>query len=177
MCLHEPSSDEIRKEAAEGKYDFAIVNLPVDESVLDVIPMKKEKMVLAIPATMLDRLPSMPEGELPQIDLKDCAQIPFVAAKQSQEMRQHFDKLFARAGIHPNIAIEVTGLTSAWALANAGLGAALLPLQFVSHEDTKAVRLFLVNDSVSFRQPVIVTRRGWPLTDFAKYAIELLSMG
>lgn len=177
VCLHEPTSDLLRKEAAEGKYDFAIVNLPVDESVLDVTPMAKEKMVLAVPVTMLDKLPAVPEGNLPQIALEDCAQLPFVAPKQTQELRQHFDKLFTRAGIHPDITIEVTGLASAWALANAGLGAALLPLQFVSDENAKAVKLFLVGDSVSSRQPVIVKRRGYPVSEAAQYAIDLLVSG
>ena len=177
VCLHEPTSDLIKKEVAEGKYDFAIVNLPVDESVLDVTPMAKEKMVLAIPVAMLDKLPAVQAGDLPEIDLKDCEQLSFVAPKQTQELRQHFDKLFARAGIHPDITVEVTGLASAWAMANAGLGAALLPLQFVSGESTEKVKLFLVCDSVSFRQPVIVKRRGYPVSEAAQYAMDLLVSG
>jgi DNA-binding transcriptional LysR family regulator len=177
VCLHEPPSDQLRKEAAEGKFDFAIVNLPVDESVLDVTPMAKEKMVLAIPMAMLDKLPAVPEGDLPEIDLKDCGELPFVAAKQGQEMRRYFDKLFTRAGIHPNIAVEVTGLTSAWALANAGLGAALVPMSFIADETAETVKLFSVGDSVSFRQPVIVKRRGYPVSEAAQYAIDLLVSG
>ena len=177
VCLHEPTSDKLKKEVAEGKYDFAIVNLPVDESVLDVTPMAKEKMVLAIPVAMLDKLPALPAGDLPEIDLSHCGHLPFVAPRQTQELRQHFDKLFARAGVHPDITVEVTGLASAWAMANAGLGAALLPLQFVSDENTKAVKLFLVGDSVSLRQPVIVTRRGNPVSEAAQYAMDLLVSG
>ena len=174
--LHEPPSDQIRKETAEGKYDFAIVNLPVDEAVLDVIPIEKERLVLAVPNGMLDKLSEVPKGEMPQVNLKACAELPFVAAKQTQEMRQYFDKLFATAGIHPAVTVEVTGLTSAWAMVQAGIGAALLPLRFVDGENKHdGVRLFAIKSNLSTRQPVIITRRGQALTEHAQYAIELLT--
>ena len=57
VVLHEASSDILRKESAEGKYDFAIVNLPVDESVLDVTPIEADELVLAVPRDMCAKLP------------------------------------------------------------------------------------------------------------------------
>lgn len=176
VCLHEPPSDEIRKEAAEGKYDFAIVNLPVDESVLEAVPIEREQLVLAVPNHMLHKLPELPAQKMPQINLADCKELPFVTAKQPLEMRRYFDQLCARADIRPNIAVEVTGLTTAWAMARAGVGAALLPLQFVS-EGTfdEGVTLVEVRDGVSARQPVVVTRRGQYLPEYAQYAIALLT--
>ena len=47
--LHEYASGILRREAAEGKYDFAVVNLPVDESVLDATPIEPDTLVLAVP--------------------------------------------------------------------------------------------------------------------------------
>ena len=49
ICLHEFSSDILKREVADGKYDFAIINLPVDESVLDVVPLEQDTLVLAVP--------------------------------------------------------------------------------------------------------------------------------
>ena len=176
VCLHEPPSDEIRREAAEGKYDLAIVNLPVDESVLEAIPIEQERLVLAVPNAMLHKLPQTEPGELSTIDLTDCRELSFVTARQPLEMRRYFDQLFAGAGYHPNIAVEVTGLTSAWAMVHAGVGAALLPLQFVKEEDfCEGATLFTIRDSVSIRQPAVVIRRGQYLSEYAKYAIELLT--
>ena len=48
--LHEAGSDMLRKEAAEGKFDFAVVNLPVDESALDIIPLESDRLALVVPS-------------------------------------------------------------------------------------------------------------------------------
>lgn len=176
ISLHEPTSELLRKETEEGKYDFSIVNLPVDETLLEVILMEKEQLVLAVPNAMCGALPSTPGTPLPQLDLKDCAHIPFVTAKPTQEMRRYFDLVCAKAGFHPNIAVEVTGLTSAWSMAQAGIGAALLPLQFVGNESFgQNVTLFAIKDNTFTRQPAIVLPRGRELSAPAQYAIDLLT--
>ena len=176
IVLHEISSDVLRQETAEGKYDFAVVNLPVDESVLDVTPIEPDTMVLAVPKAMATTLPINTDSVLPQIDLKDCKELPFIAVGQSQEMRQLFDKNCAAAKFRPHIVMEVVGLATAWAMARAGIGATLLPLQFVRHmADDDSLSLFTLKNSVRSRQPAIITRRGQYISKYAEYAIELLT--
>ncbi len=174
--LHEYASSILRREVAEGKYDFAVVNLPVDESVLDVVPIEADTLVLAVPKKYLPLLPKIPEGDLPEIDLADCKALPFVVVSQSQEMRRLFNRLCARADIHPNIAMEVVGVTTAWAMTRKEIGATLLPLQFVKNEIFDIdVALFTIKDNAYIRQPAIVSRRGQKPTECAKYAMELLA--
>jgi len=174
--LHEYASGILRKDAAEGKYDFAIVNLPVNESVLDATPIEQDTLVLAVPKQLLHLLPSVPEGDLSQIDLADCKDLPFIVISQAQEMRKLFNRLCARAEIHPGIAMEVVGVTTAWAMMRAGIGATLLPLQFVKNEIFDVdVALFTIKDNIYTRQPVIVVRRGQRLSESAQYAIDLLT--
>lgn len=171
VVLHEPTSDQLRAEAAEGKYDFAIVNLPVDETVLDVIPLEADSMVLAVPKGMAKTLPSTED-----IDLSACASLPFVTVGQSLEMRRQFDAACTAAQFRPHIVAEVTGLSTAWALCRAGVGATLLPRQFVCHsERNKDVVLYTLKQPMQTRQPVIVTRRGQYLSPYAEYAIRLLT--
>lgn len=171
VVLHEPASDQLRADAAEGKYDFAIVNLPVDEAVLDVIPLEADAMVLVVPAAMAQALPKAQE-----IDLSVCAQLPFVTVGQPLEMRRQFDAACTAAQFRPQIAAEVGGLSSAWALCRAGVGATLLPRQFVCHsERNKDVVLYTLKQPMQTRQPVIVTRRGQYLSPYAEYAIRLLT--
>lgn len=172
VVLHEANSTQLRKEVAEGKYDFAVVNLPVDDSVLDAVPIEPDTLVLAVPASMQALLP---ENAGTAIDFASVRELPFVVLGQSQELRQLFDKLCAAAEFHPNIAAEVVGVTTAWAMAHAGVGAALLPLQFVSsqHFDENLI-LLTIQDNTYIRQPAIVTRRGQYLSDYARYAMELL---
>lgn len=176
IFLHETNSDTLRKEITEGKYDFAIVNLPVDESILDVTPIEPDTLVLAVPNNMLHLLPFTTESDDIAINLSDCKKLPFIVVGQTQELRQLFDRLCAHAGFHPHIAMEVVGVTTAWAMAHAGIGATLLPLQFVKNEtfDNNITLLKLKNNNY-LRQPVIVTRRGQYLSEYAKYTITLLT--
>ena len=172
IVLQEPPSDQLRREAAEGKYDFAVVNLPVDETVLDVIPLEADTMVLAVPAAMTQGLPS-PEKKL---DLAACAALPFVTVGQPQEMRRLFDAACTAAQFRPQIVAQVPGLSTAWALCRAGVGATLLPLQFVRHTRAcEGVMLYGLDKTLQTRQPVIITRRGQYLSPYAAYAIQLLT--
>ena len=148
VTLHEAGSDTLRAEAAEGKYDFAVVNLPVDESVLDVIPLEMDTLVLAVPRALLHLLPPVQSEALPVIDLKDCQALPFVVVGPTQEMRILFDKLCTRSGITPRIAMEVVGVTTAFSMAQSGIGATLLPLQFVNTRAfDQCLQLFTVRDN------------------------------
>jgi len=176
VVLHEAGVDRLRKEAAEGQFDFAVVNLPVDESVLDVIHLEADTLVLAVPAQLAENMPETTPAEPALIAFSDCTHLPFVVVGQSQEMRQLFDRLCAREGVHPNIAAEVVGITTAWAMANAGVGAALLPLQFVkSRLFEQNLKLYRIKNTEYIRRPAIVTRHGQYLSPAAKYAIELLT--
>lgn len=172
VVLHEANSTQLRKDAAEGKFDFAVVNLPVDESVLDVTPIEPDTLVLAVPKAMGQLLP---ENVGESVSFAQVRNLPFVVLGQSQELRQLFDKLCALADFHPNIAAEVVGVTTAWAMAHAGVGAALLPLQFVAnqHFDENLILLSIKNIAYT-RQPAIVTRRGQYVSDYARYAMDLL---
>lgn len=172
----ETSSSQIRKDACEGKYDFAIVNLPVDESILDVIPLEQDTLMLAVPKKMINQISNSTLFDMnPAIDFKDCAALDFVVVGKQQEMRQLFDKLCAKADLKPNIAAEVVGITSAWAMAREGVGATLLPLQFANSNfyDENLV-LYKINNNTYTRQPVVIKKRGQQLSECAQYAIKEL---
>lgn len=170
--LHEVGSDVLRKEAAEGKYDFAIVNLPVDDAVFDITPLEADKLALVIPKAM--------EGLVSETgavirDFKSCKDLPFVVVGQTQEMRCLFDKLCTSANFSPIIAAEVVGLTTAKALAFAGVGAAVLPLQFVSADNRGGVVVKEIKSVSYSRVPVIVTKKGQYISPVADYAIKLFA--
>lgn len=175
IVLQEEGSDQLRTKAAEGKYDFAIANLPVDESILDALPIEQDKLVLAVHKSLLPMLNCPAQKQLSEIDFKDCKELPFIVVGQNQEMRQLFEKICSVADIKPRIAMEVVGLATSWAMAKSGIGAALLPLQFV--EDMKSdddIVLFIPKHSANVRQPAIITRRGQYLSEYAKFAIDIL---
>lgn len=176
VSLQELGSDRLRKETAEGKFDFSIVNLPVEEELFDVIPLEADTLVLAVPATMAQGLPLAKGDELPSIDLKQCEDMPFVMVGQTQEMRQLFEKSCVLAGITPHIVIETVGISTAWEMCKQGLGATLVPLQFIRHAGFgQEVRLFTLQQQMRSRQPVIITRKGQFMSEYAAQTIAFLS--
>lgn len=173
--LEEIGRDALRKEATEGKYDFAIINLPVDETVFDVHPIAPDSLVLAVPNSMLSAIKRDENAELSEVDLSDCRDLPFVAVNPTQELRRLFDNLCIEADVQPNIVMEVMYITTVWAMCRAGIGAAVLPYQLFSDNGfDDQITLIKLKNSSPYRRPAIVTRRGQYLSPYAQYAIELL---
>lgn len=176
ISLQEISSTQLRKDAAEGKYDLAIVNLPVDTSVLNVIPLMQDVLVLAVHRSMAELMPEIPSGEPLETDFSQIKALPFVTLSANQELRQMFDSLCAAADFHPTIAAEVKSITTAWAMAKAGVGGALLPLQFIHSQELDGnLLLYTVKNSPYTREPVIAVRKGQVISPYAEYAIEILT--
>ena len=175
VVLHEAGSLQLHKDASEGKCDFAIVNLPVEDAALEVLPIQKERLVLAVPKEMTDKLAVSDSKTGTAIELKDAKNVPFVVLRQGQELRQLFDRLCILDDIHPDIAAEVVGVITAWSMARAGVGAVLLPLQFVEKGNfDENLSLYPLKEEIYSRQPAIVTRKNQYISDYASYAMELL---
>lgn len=171
--LHEVGIDILRKETAEGRFDFSIINLPIDESDISVIPMEPDQLVLVIPNVFLEEYPFFAEKQ--EVRLRECGSLPFAVVSPTQEMRQLFEKLCRQDNFHPNIAAEVVGLTTAWQMACSGVAATLLPLQFVDREQSgEKITVKRIKDANYSRQPAIALKKGQYISDYAKYAISLL---
>ncbi len=168
--LAEEGSEALRKDAAEGMFDFAVVNMPVDESVLDAVLIEPDSLALVIPEAMDSAFKGKDE-----VDFSACRDIPFVILGANQEMRQLFEKLCTDSGIRPETAAEVVNLTSAWEMACAGVGATLLPVQFVNGKRDSHVTVVKLKNSFYLRQPAVVAKKGQYLSDYARYAINLLT--
>jgi len=176
VSVRELSSPLLRKETAEGKFDLAIVNLPIDTALLDAVPLEADTLVLAVHKSMTGNLPKAVDGEYPSIDFKQAQALPFVVLSPGQELRVLFEGMCNAADIRPTIAAEVVGVATSWAMARAGIGAALLPLQFVhSQYLDEDLSLYILRNSPYSRQPVVATRRGQTRPPYADYAIRLLT--
>lgn len=179
VIMNETNSVQLHKEAVDGQYDLAIMNLPVDEALLDVFPLEPEKIVLAIPDSLAGQIKTTPPANgspYKVVKLEDCSDLPFIVLKKHQILRQLFDKLCITSNFRPNISTEVVGIATAWAMVRAGVGATILPLQFLQEEHfNDGITILSLTQSASTRQPVIVTRKGQPTSEYARYAIELLT--
>lgn len=179
IILREAGSAQLHKGAAEGQYDFAIVNLPVDTALLDVHLLEPEQIVLAVPKRLQDRVfcePTSSEEGFPVADLSRCAELPFIVLGENQEMRQLFDKLCMLSGVQPDICAEVVGISTAWTLARAGIGATILPHHFAQNTgEDDSLGYYSLTHSIPTRQPAIVTRKGQILSEYARAAISILT--
>lgn len=175
VVLCEAGSDQLRRDAVEGKFDFAVVNLPVDEAALDVTPLETDTLVLAVPEALAAGLPAADPAAPACVDLRAFAELPFVTVGEQQEMRRLFETACADARFYPHVAAEAVGLSTAYALCRAGVGATLLPLQYVRHQGGDGVALYTLRQALRPRQPVIITRRGQYRSPYAAYAIQLLT--
>ena len=172
--LYEAGSDILRAGAVEGKFDFALVNLPVDDSVLDVIPLEQDRLVLLVPNSFREKMSIDPNAG--EVEFGQCRDLPFVVVGHNQEMRILFDKLCAAADFQPHIAAEVVSLTTAWAMACSGVAATILPFQFVVNRMWDSnVHVFGIKNAAYSRQPAIVKRKGQYVSDYARYAMDLLA--
>lgn len=177
VVLHEGKSHELHKSTIDGMVDFAIMNLPVDETMLDVRLLEPEQLLLAVPEALADTVPveQATDKGYPVADLSNCKALPFVALGKQQVHRVLFDKLCRNAGITPHIAVEAVGITAAWALVREGVGATLLPAQFIQTPHFRdGIRFFALKGTGAPRQPVIITRKGAVLSEYAQAAIKLL---
>jgi len=171
LILVEEGSELLRHDAAEGKFDFAVVNLPVDDSVLEVTPLEPDRLVLVVPNTLCEK--HNLKGK--NISFAKCTSLPFVVVSATQEMRILFDRLCVSLSVNPKICAEVTGLVTALEIANSGVAATLLPKQFVnSRNQQDNLTLFELTDNTSLRQPAVVRKKGQFKSKYAEYAIELL---
>ena len=171
--LHEAGSDILRAKVREGAFDFAVVNLPIDDSVLQVMPLESDRLVLLIPDNLLARLPVDPSAK--EIDFALTKDLPFATVSSTQEMRILLEKLCAMSDFRPNIAVEVVGLTTVWNMVRAGVAATILPLQYVQKDiQSNHIHVFGIKNTGYTRQPAIVTRRGQHITAAAAYAMDLL---
>ncbi len=176
IVLNENTSDEIRNDAIDGKFDFAIVNLPVNDTLLDVTLLEPDTMVLAVPNEYLTLINKTAEANLEKIDFSTCSSLPFITVTQTQEMGIFFEEMCQNAKFIPNISAEVKSLTAALAMVNAGVGATVLPLQFLEgFEKNNNISLFVIKNITRVRQPVIITKKGQYLSKQAKFAIDLLT--
>lgn len=174
LTLREGSTTLLHKGICDGLYDFAILNLPVDETQLDVFPLAQDTLVLAIPEAMCPLIPHLPEHPDAPVDLGACGNLPFVTLGPGQELRMQFDKLCAQAMLEPDIQLEAGSVIAAWTMVQQGFGAAVLPQQFVRSGNLQGISIRPILQQANTRQPAVVLRRGQYISPHAEYAIRLL---
>ena len=175
IFLEEACLEETQKGLWEGKFDFAILNLPVDEVKFEIIPLEQDVLVVAVPEHMTYLL----EGDVCEngkIALSQCKKLPFALIGEGQELRVLFDKLCAVEKVKPNILVEVTGVTTTREMVREGVAASFLPKRFLEKDVKRGgIKVFEVKNNNYVRRPAIILRRGQFVSKYAQEAISVLT--
>ena len=173
VSLSEFGLSVLKEGLLNGEYDFAIMNLPVNEPEFETIPLAEDVLVLAVPEKYKSLIKTCGEGCVE--NLSSAKNVPFVTVGKEQEMRKLFDTLCAEAGINPEVYATVTGVLTAWEMVKSGVCATIIPKQFVDTKgDGDGVAVFEIKNTPYKRQSAVVTRRGQFISEYAKFAIEEL---
>ncbi len=163
----------LKEELLGGEYDFAIMNLPVNEPEFETIPLDEDNLVLAVPNSMKHLVKPDNKGIIE--DLSSAKELPFVTVGKEQEMRKLFDALCIASNVELEIYATVTGVATAWEVVKSGVAATIIPKQFAeTRGDYDGIKLLKIENIPYIRQPAIVTKRGQFVSEYAKYAIEQL---
>lgn len=174
--LVEEGSEILRKEAAEGRFSFCVVNLPVDETLFDIIPIEEDRLAVVMSREMYESNKELMGKK--EISFRECAELPFVVPAQNREMRRLFDRLCVSCEINPQIVCEVNNMTTAGEMALSGVAATMLPVQYVEKSSYKdSLSVIEIKDKVDMRRPAVVFRKGTYIPSYVHYAVSLLTDG
>lgn len=165
-------SDQAQQLAIEavrgGEVDFAVlVGMDAAEPDLEQQPLFDERFVLVCRA-------GHALAERPLLALPDLAGEPLVLLDHSSGSRPLIDRAFARAGVTPQVAIDVGHPATAFRMVQAGLGVSVLPALSLPLPDAAALRAVPLEAALS-RQVVLARRRQRSLAPAAQQLWELIA--
>lgn len=112
-------------------------------------------------------------GKMSRVTVADLSRHPLILMKRGTSVRRVVEEAFAAAGCSPAQAYEVSCMSTAVALVQAGLGLALLPSTALEMR-TRGVQARPVNDAAFGRRLVLVRRRSASLRRIAQAFAESL---
>ena len=173
VVLMEYGLSVLEKGLLDGEYDFAIMNLPIDNPEFETIPLQEDKLVLAVPDKYKECIKTDKKGVID--DFSVAKNVPFVTVGKEQEMRKLFDALCAETDISPDIYATVTGVATAWEFVKSGVAATIIPKQFIDAKGgAEGIEIYEIKNTPYKRQSAVVLRRGQYVSEYAKFAIEEL---
>lgn len=164
--LNGGACDSVVDDVRQGRVDIGFVAPEPTADDLDWTPLGQERLCLGIP-------PGHAFEGRDHVGMTELAQEPMVALRGGYGLRQVADRLCRDAGFVPRIAIEVTELSTLYALVAAGMGVAVVPCAHAGQ--TPAIRGIPISDPTAFRSYGAVTRRHGPTGRTARRFLEFVA--
>jgi LysR family transcriptional regulator, transcription activator of glutamate synthase operon len=172
-----PKRDELVSDVHPGsEVDLELSTVPPRDPAIRWRLLAQEPLLLAVP-------PRHPVAARSQVALVDVADLPFVAIRDSSQLRHLTEQLCGQAGFSPTIAFECDDLPTMRGFVAAGLGIAVLPAPAGSTADAEAAqpRYLEITDRGAVREIGLawsVERRMLPAARlFGEHVVERASAG
>lgn len=167
------TTKDMEKKLEEGKIDFAISTPLIEKSGVISIPLKKEKIFLAV-----SKENSLSRKK--KIKIKDIENQSFIALTTDYSFQKNIEKLCAENGFIPNIMFESNDVEVMFKLVLDNFGIAFMPEYWwdkersnlpikIEIEDTKAERLI----GVSWNEKKVLSKE---LIEFKEFLIEYFTI-
>lgn len=161
----------------KGELDFIINNRINDSPVLTYTPFYQDRIVMVAAADhpLLQNCVSLPDKEIPWIDLALFQNERFILQRPDQSSRTYTDKALAYSHVTPKQTFLISNLESAAQLAADGLGIAFNFESYIRNFTySKPIRYFYVGDMEETVNYYIVCRKDKYLPNYTLSFISLL---
>ncbi|MGR6980480.1 LysR family transcriptional regulator [Testudinibacter sp. P27/CKL/0425] len=178
VILQEDNTHNLEDRVLHGLTDLSLSLMPINPALFDHEILFEEQMLLALPPNhpiaQQWQLRAGDHSHTPVITLAELKDTPFIQMNKGHKLHNMLQKLCEQAGFSPNVVLETESMTTAQALAGAGLGAALLPetLVYADHFDKEPCYCRL--DSHPSRTVVVVYRKGRYLSHATRAFVQTL---
>lgn len=178
VVLQEDNTHNLEDRVLHGLTDLSLSLMPINEVLFDYDVLFEERMLLALPPNhpiaQQWKLKAGDHSHPPLLPLQAFKDTPFIQMNKGHKLHNMLQKLCEQAGFSPNIVLETESMTTAQALAGAGLGVALLPetLVYADHFDKEPCYCRL--DSDPSRTVVVVYRKGRYLSRATRAFVQSL---
>jgi len=171
MRVVEGFSGHVLEWLLTGKIDVAVLyNQPAMSNVLSE-PLLKEELVLLGAANDPSKLPAG------QVQARMLAEIPMILPSRPHGLRLLIDQVFGKAGIQPNIIMEIDAMPSTLKLVEKGIGYTVLSYSTVHHlVKAGRIRCFSIVRPQLTRQLLLATSSQRPMTMATRALTKIVTM-
>lgn len=140
-------SNQVYEDILGNADDIGLVAYPVKESKIEVVPLRKDKLVLITH-------PKHPLAKSDQVSLKDLEGLKFIAFEPDIPTRKAIDKALKDAGVSVQTVMEFDNIETVKRAVEIDAGVSIVPLTTVTQEVAKHTLEAIEIDNGSLYRPL-----------------------
>ena len=166
--LREKLSHDTVRAVTEGQTDIGIVAGSVRTENLEVIPYRRDRLVLVVPSAHA-------LAALPAIDFEQTLDFDHVGLSEASAIQSFLRQICDGLHRRMRMRIQVGNFEAGCRMIEAGVGVGILPASAAQrHAQVMAIRIVVLNDAWALREQQICVRSLAALPGFARDLVDLL---